>query len=353
MMQNSDVLFEQKGNVGHIIINRPQALNALNFNVIEGMRVQLEKWKDDKSISVVVVRGEGGKAFCAGGDVKAVYADGLERKLHHKDNNLTYDFFYKEYSLNYMISQFPKPYVSLLDGIVMGGGVGVSVHGSHRIVTEHTMFAMPETGIGLFPDVGVVHFLSRCKDNIGLFLGLTGQRLKAADCMAIGFGTHFIKHVDVSTFISELERGEKLDTVLEKLKAKPEEDGFLKNAIDEIKFHFEHKTIEGIFESLSSAKTPWADEILERLYGLSPTSLKVTFKHIKESGKASLKDILITDFRLSQACMAGHDFYEGIRALLIDKDKNPKWMPETIINVPEHLVEQYFASLGEKDLQLP
>uniref|UniRef100_A0A8C9ZKT5 3-hydroxyisobutyryl-CoA hydrolase n=1 Tax=Sander lucioperca TaxID=283035 RepID=A0A8C9ZKT5_SANLU len=281
------VLLEKVGSAGVITINRPKVLNALNLPMIRQIYPQLKKWENDNETDIVIVRGAGGKAFCAGGDIRAVTEAGKV------GDPLAEDFFREEYILNNAIGTCRKPYIALIEGITMGGGVGLSVHGRFRVATEKTLFAMPETAIGLFPDVGGGHFLPRLRGKLGLFLALTGFRLKGRDVQRAGVATHFVDLL--------------------------------------------HRRVPCclLFQTLSR---------------MSPTSLKITYKQLKAGATMSLQDVLVMEYRLSQACMRGCDFYEGVRAVLVDKDQNPKWKPSTLEEVSEQAVEQCFSSLGDKDL---
>uniref|UniRef100_A0A4W4HD64 3-hydroxyisobutyryl-CoA hydrolase n=1 Tax=Electrophorus electricus TaxID=8005 RepID=A0A4W4HD64_ELEEL len=317
---SSEVLLERVGNAGVITLNRPKALNALNLNMIRHIYPQLKKWEEDSETDIVIIKGVGGKAFCAGGDIRAVTDAGKA------GGPLAQDFFREEYILNNTIGTYKKPYVALIDGITMGGGVGLSVHGQFRVATEKTVFAMPETAIGLFPDVGGGFFLPRLRGKMGLFLALTGFRLKGRDVQRVGVATHFVQ-LDKVLFDRALQTG-----------------------------HFYIYIcgiyVERILENLQKDGSAFAQKQAEILSKMSPTSLKLTFRQLQLGASLNLQEVLMMEYRLSQACMRGHDFYEGVRAVLIDKDQSPKWKPSNLAEVTEQYMDESFSSLGDKDLKL-
>ncbi len=345
------IRFDHRGGVGGVTLNRPRALNALTLDMIHRFDAQLRAWAGDDTIKAVLIEGLGGKAFCAGGDVLAVYHAGQEGEA------LAADFFRHEYTLNRRIKTFPKPYIALLNGITMGGGVGVSVHGEFRVVTENLMFAMPETGIGLFPDIGASWFLPRCPGETGTYLGLTGHRLGAADAMALGLGTHYVpaerlRDLEVALYQADWGGGPAEQTVRDLL------DGFaadpgpapLDAHFDVIDRCFAFDQVERIVAALKADGSDFAMQALRALEGKSPTSLKVSLAQLRRADGLSFDDCMAMEYRLSQAFMAGHDFYEGIRALLVDKDKTPVWSPATLAEVTDAMVARHFESLGPRDL---
>ncbi|XP_062313420.1 3-hydroxyisobutyryl-CoA hydrolase, mitochondrial [Osmerus eperlanus] len=350
-----EVLIERVGSAGVITLNRPKALNALNLSMIRMIYPQLKKWQVDEEAAIVIIKGAGGKAFCAGGDIRAVTEAGKV------GDPLAQDFFREEYILNHAIGTLQKPYVALIDGITMGGGVGLSVHGRFRVATEKTLFAMPETAIGLFPDVGGGYFLPRLQGKLGLFLALTGFRLKGLDVQRAGVATHFVKsqkiaalekdlvelrspsNADVSRILDSYQKQSILDA----------ENGFvLQQHTDVIDRLFNSSSVEGILQNLKTEGSPFALKQAEILSQMSPTSLKITFKQLQQGATMSLQEVLVMEYRLSQACMRGQDFYEGVRAVLINKDQNPKWNPSTLEEVSVQDVDECFSSLGDQDLRL-
>uniref|UniRef100_A0A8D3DMY7 3-hydroxyisobutyryl-CoA hydrolase n=1 Tax=Scophthalmus maximus TaxID=52904 RepID=A0A8D3DMY7_SCOMX len=313
-----EVLLEKVGRAGVITLNRPKVLNALNLTMIRQIYPQLRKWENDNDTDIVIIKGDGGKAFCAGGDIRAVTEAGKV------GDSLAQDFFREEYILNDAIGSCRKPYIALIDGITMGGGVGLSVHGRFRVATEKTLFAMPETAIGLFPDVGGGYFLPRLRGRLGLFLALTGFRLKGRDVHRAGVATHFVESKKIPDMEKEL---------VDLTSPSPED---ISRVLDTYQTKVRNVTLLS-----HSTKT---------LSKMSPTSLKITYKQLQAGASLSLRDVLVMEYRLCQACMRGCDFYEGVRAVLVDRDQNPRWSPSTLEEVSEQRVQQCFSSLGERDL---
>jgi enoyl-CoA hydratase len=340
-----DVLFEQRGAAGIITLNRPKALNALTQDMCLRTKAQLEDWAKDPSIKAVVIRGAGERAFCAGGDIRALYDSGKAGTPY------ALDFYRDEYRLDAAIKHFPKPYVALIHGIVMGGGVGVSVHGSHRIAAETAVFAMPETDIGLFPDVGGSYFLPRCPGQVGMYLALTGARLKTTDCLYAGVATHFVPQAKWETLLERLANGTAPHQALEGL-ADNVPDTFLETHRKSIDSIFGLQSVEAILAALDAEGTDWAGETATTLRTKSPTSLKVTFRQIREGAKLEFDDCMRMEYRMVNRIVAGHDFYEGVRAAIIDKDGAPQWQPADLAGVGESDVDAYFAPLGDKELTL-
>lgn len=361
MTQEAEVLFEIRGQVGFITLNRPQALNALTLNMIREMDPMLVQWAKDPAIRAVAITGAGDRAFCSGGDVKTVALDLKAAREGRSDGALSRDFFREEYTLNNRIYNFPKPYIALINGIVMGGGKGLSAHGSHRIVTENTLFAMPETNIGFFPDVGGGYFLPRCPGQTGAYLALTSKRIKAIDTVYIGFATNYVPAEKMPELTAALatydwsERGdnaEQLDTLLKNYTAPCPGESEIAPQREKIDRYFGHDHIEDIFTALQEDSSPWAEETLKALYAMSPTSLKIALRQIRLGAALDFASVMKMEYRLSQACMRGHDFYEGIRAALIDKDRAPKWNPARLTDISDADIEACFAPLGSADLIL-
>ncbi|NWV76505.1 HIBCH protein, partial [Dasyornis broadbenti] len=354
----AEVLLEKKGSAGIITLNRPKALNALNLSMIQQIYPQIKMWEKDPETFLIIIKGTGGKAFCAGGDIRAITEAG---KVGDK---MSQDFFRGEYRLNNAIGTCKKPYVALIDGITMGGGVGVSVHGHFRVATEKTLFAMPETAIGkqgLFPDVGGGYFLPRLSGKIGYFLGLTGFRLKGRDVLKAGIATHFIESEKLPALEKELialksPSKEKIANLLNSYHMKctvdQEKEFVLDEHMEKINSIFSANSMEEIVKKLKQDGSPFAVKQLETLNKMSPTSLKLTLRQLREGASMSLQDVFMMEYRLSQACMKGHDFYEGVRAVLIDKDQSPKWKPAALEEVSDEFVDNCFKPLGNNDLKL-
>lgn len=356
-----EILFSIKGGIGFITLNRPEALNALNLNMIREMDLKLIEWATSPFVQAVVVAGAGDRAFCSGGDVKSVALEAKAAATGTSDGALTRHFFREEYTLNNRIYTFPKPYISLVSGIVMGGGKGLSAHGSHRVVTENTLFAMPETNIGFFPDVGGGYFLPRCPGQTGLYLALTSKRIKASDTIYIGFATHFVPHAKIPELIDALtgmawdrriDPKKQVDMVISLFADEAKDESELAQYRNQIDTCFAHDRVEDILADLEKDNSPWSAETQKAMHGMSPTSLKIALRQIRLGATMEFAEVMKMEYRLSQACMQGHDFYEGIRAALIDKDRQPKWQPARIVDVDDALVAHCFDQIGDRELIL-
>jgi enoyl-CoA hydratase len=361
MSSADEILLGRDGGLATLTINRPKALNALTLDNYRRFAPALRTWAEDPSVFAVVVRGAGERAFCAGGDVRAVYEAG---RGISGDADLPAIFFREEYELIRSIHRFPKPYISILDGITMGGGAGISVNGAYRIATERTLFAMPETAIGLFPDVGATRFLNRCPGHVARYLGLSGARLGAADALFCGFATHFVPHDRVVEVVQALGRvvwdtgneRDQVDAVLARFAADPglAPLAALQPAIDRC---FAVGSVEEILEALTAetaaggANAGWAAETRAGLLTKSPTSLKVTLRQLMIGRDYDLDAALALEYRLTQHVMAAHDFYEGVRAMLIDKDQTPRWRPATLAEVSDNMIDEFFAPIGDHELR--
>jgi len=352
MTDDLEIVLERRGATGLVVLNRPRALNALTLGMIRDFQPVLDAWALDREIKAVVVRGAGERAFCAGGDVRAVYEAGKV------GGDLTRTFFREEYVLNRTIFRHPKPYIALIDGITMGGGVGLSIPGRHRIAGDKTLLAMPETVIGLFPDVGGSWFLPRLPGETGTWLALTGARLKAADCLYLGLATAYVPSDDMAALEAALlaadPQGTDPSRELERIVAGfardpgPSEVAAHRAAIDRC---FAADTVEEIFDALEREGDDWGRAQLAQLQKGSPTSMKVTLEQLRRGSRLdSFEDCMTMEYRLSQACMASGDFYEGIRAVLVDKDHAPRWDPARLDQVGRDRVESFFAPLGAEDL---
>jgi enoyl-CoA hydratase len=356
-----DILFGREGGLGTVLLNRPKALNAFTLDMYRRLEPMLHQWADDPAVRAVLVEGAGDRAFCAGGDVRRVYEAG---KGISGDPSFTRVFFAEEYRIILGIHRYPKPYIAIIDGITMGGGAGVSVNGAYRVATERTMFAMPETGIGLFPDVGGTHFLNRCPGQIGRYLGLTGARLGAADALYCGIATHFVPQERLPELRTALigtawqsggERAQ-VEAILASLAADPGPPPIAarRAMIDRC---FAGDAVEAILDALGSqasrgetADAAWAEETRALLLTKSPTSLRITLRQLTLGQGFDLAAALKLEYRMIQHVMAAHDFYEGIRAVLIDKDQKPCWQPANLAEIDDKAAEAYFASLGAGEL---
>ncbi|XP_072197825.1 3-hydroxyisobutyryl-CoA hydrolase, mitochondrial isoform X1 [Excalfactoria chinensis] len=351
----ADVLLQKKGGAGIITLNRPKVLNALSLRMIQQIYPQIKAWEQDPETFLIIIKGTGEKAFCAGGDVRAI-ADAVKA-----GDRLTRDYFREEYTLNNAVGTCKKPYVALIDGITMGGGVGLSVHGHFRVATEKTVFAMPETAIGLFPDVGGGYFLPRLSGKIGYLLALTGFRLKGRDVLKAGIATHFVesdKLPDLEKDLIALKSPSKeniadlLNSYYMQTKIDQEKEFVLDEHMEKINSIFSANRMEDIVQKLKQDGSPFAMKQLETINKMSPTSLKLTLRQLREGASLSLQQVFTMEYRLSQACMRGHDFYEGVRAVLIDKDQSPRWKPAALEEVSDEFVDSCFKPLGNNDLKL-
>lgn len=344
----SDILFEElsgrNGNIGLITLNRQKALNALNHQMFLDLDSHLTEWEKAPSIKAVIIRAAEGRAFCAGGDIRYAY----EKKIQ---NDPTLPIFFRdEYQLNLRIFNYEKPYIALLDGITMGGGAGISIHGSHRIGTERLVFAMPETAIGFYPDIGASYFLSRLPYKMGFYLGLTSARIQYNDCFWLGLLTNFVPsenfskliHTIADTNLGDNAKSE-VSFIIEKFSETCVESELLQHK-KEVENCFSKNTIEEIIAALEQGDD-WCQQTAVLIKSKSPTSLKITLKALQEGSKLSFTECMRMEFRLTSRFLQGHDFFEGIRAAVIDKDQKPQWKPAELQGVSLHDVNQYFAPL--------
>lgn len=328
---------EKRGRLGLLTLDRPQALNALTHGMIAGLAERLAEWAADDAIAAVAIRGAGERAFCAGGDIRAVQqaviagSDAGARLLRD------------EYRLNAAIGAYPKPYVALLHGYVLGGGAGVSVHGRLRLADASLGFGMPETGIGFIPDVGGSHFLSRCPGAFGLYLGLTGARIGLGDALAAGLVTHAVRVEAFDAVIESLARGEGI----ERYAHKPP-PGALAPHRRRIETIFSAGSVEAILERLDRDGSDFAGETARTLRAKSPTSLKLTYRAIGAARGLDLRQCLAMEYRVALRVLETHDFREGVRAALVDKDRAPRWNPASLVGVGD--LDRFFAPLETGEL---
>ena len=351
MNSEPEILFDRRGSAGIVTLNRPQALNAVTLVMVRALRKQLDAWRDDPLVTRVVIAGAGGRAFSAGGDLRQVYDLG---KTGRQSEALVY--WREEYALNWVIKRYPKPYVALLDGIVMGGGVGVSVHGSHRIAGDRFLFAMPEVAIGFFPDVGATWFLPRMPGELGTYCAVTGERLGPADGVAAGVATHRVPSARVPELLDGLCGAAAVDDVIMQF-TQPAESGAILARRPTIDRAFAHDTVETILANLDTAaqmggsQADWASTTAATIRSRSPTSLKLALAQVRRGRSWTFEECMRAEFRIVSRVVYGHDFYEGVRALIIEKDNQPRWQPGALREVAAHDIERYFAPL-EHELQL-
>ncbi|TMJ92351.1 MAG: enoyl-CoA hydratase/isomerase family protein [Alphaproteobacteria bacterium] len=347
-----DLLFERRGAAGLVTLNRPHALNAVSLAMVRKLTRQLAEWEREPRVSRVIIASNDARAFSAGGDLRALYDLGRTGRY---DEALGY--FREEYALNARIKHYPKPYVALIDGIVMGGGVGISVHGSHRVAGDKFSFAMPEVGIGFFPDVGATFVLPRLPGKLGSYCALTGERVKAADGVAAGVATHRVPSARFADLIEALCRGDPVEVVLSAY-AQDVGRGPLAARSTVIAALFAGERVEDILAALDTAAAAggadaaFASANAALIRTKSPTSLKIALAQMQRGGALDFAECMRTEFRIVSRVVRGHDFYEGIRAVIIDKDQAPRWEPPALEAVSTAEVERHFAPLAS-ELELP
>jgi enoyl-CoA hydratase len=346
-----EILFDRRGAAAIVTLNRPQALNALTRTMIRQLRAKLDAWRDDPAVSRVVVIAAGERAFSAGGDLREIYDLGRAGRYSE-----ALAFFREEYELNAVIKGFHKPYIALIDGIVMGGGVGISVHGSHRVAGERFLFAMPEVGIGFFPDVGGTWFLPRLAGEIGTYCALSCERLKVADAVRAGVATHHVPAARHSELLDALCGSAPVDSIIARF-AQPvgEGDAFARRS--EIDRLFASAAVEDILAALDAQATggvnaEWAARAAKAMRMMAPLSLKIALAQIRRGRNWSFAQCMQAEFRIVSRILLGHDFYEGVRAVIIDKDNQPRWRPERLSDVSPAEIERHFAAIDE-ELILP
>lgn len=335
-----DISFFKEGRAGIVRLTRPSALNAISHDMVKALDTALRSWETDDDVSCVLIEGEG-RAFCSGGDVVSVYKAG-------KSGKPAYDYFSDEYRLNAYIGRFPKPYIAILDGICMGGGAGISIHGSHRIVTENTVFAMPESAIGFFCDVGAGEFLPRLSGNFGLYLAMTGAQCKWGDCLQAGLATHAVSQDNLDGLRQIIIEQGNPRPALEKysIEVDYETSVDVRSLISDC---FGAETLANCMDMLAQKVkdgNSFAQTCLDTLLARSPTSLKVIWRHLAQCRPLGLDDCLKLENRIAHHMLDNHDFYEGVRAALVDKDHQPHWQPDNLVAVTEEMVDSYFQPVA-------
>ncbi len=343
---SEDILFEIRGKAGFVLLNRPKALNALNHAMVKALARQLTHWEQDPAVAHVVITGAGEKAFCAGGDIRSIY----DARMAGQMQGLA-TFFGDEYVLNAQIKAFPKPFVALIDGIVMGGGVGVSVHGSHRVGTEKTLFSMPETAIGFFPDVGGTWFLPRMPRQSGVYCAVSAGRLKQGDALATGVLTHAISGSDLKDLEKALETADDVDAVLGTYTVEPG-NGPLTDNLDLIEEAFSAPSVADILSRLDASDAEFARKTAEAIRAKSPTSVLIAFEQMQRGAAMTFNECMKLEYRIVSHILKGVDFFEGIRAVLVDKDHDPKWSPASLGEVDSAALASYFEEPSDGDLPL-
>ncbi len=358
--EEPEVLFERRGTAGIVTLNRPAALNAVTADMVRLLHAQLAAWRDDPAVTRVVVTAAGDRAFSAGGDLRGIYE---AARVGRQQDALA--FWRDEYRLNFAIKHYPKPYVALIDGIVMGGGAGVSVHGSHRVAGDRFVFAMPEVGIGFFPDVGATWFLPRFPGELGAYCALTGERLKPQDGIAAGVATHRVASARFGDLVDALAGAAPVDAMLGAF-AEPARqgavDGEAKGLVAArgaaIARLFAADRVEDILARLDaeaasgSADAPWAGAVAATIRSKAPLSLKLALAQVRRGRDWSFADCMRAEWRIVSRIAYGEDFYEGIRAVIIDKDNRPRWRPASLAEVTPAEVDRHFAPVAH-ELALP
>ena len=347
----SEIIWRVEGAAGLIELNRPAALNALTLNMVREINVALDAFAADEGVQHVVLTGAGSKAFCAGGDIRRLYEQG---KAGDHEGQLT--FWREEYRLNIRIKHYPKPFVSLIDGIVMGGGVGLSQHGTLRVIGEKYLFAMPEVGIGFFPDVGATYFLPRLKDDFGIFLGLTGARVKAGDALACGLADHFVPSKHFMALKQRLIAGQHYrQAVADEAVAPPAPDLFAQWPV--LRECFQPAPAVTIFARLAALAPRFAEvqRVLDDLQTKSPFSLALTARQLQEGVRlkalrADLSADMAVEYRMVSRIIFEPDFYEGIGAVVINRGQTPHWRHSSVESVPEWDIDAMFAPLPGHEL---
>ncbi len=350
---SDDILFDRRGAAGIVVLNRPKALNAVTHGMVRALRTQLDAWADDVAVTRVILAAAGERAFSAGGDIRALYDLG---RAGRQDEALT--FFREEYELNALIKRFRKPYVSMIDGIVMGGGVGLSVHGSHRVAGDRYQFAMPEVSIGFFPDVGATWALPHFPGESGAYLALTGERLAATDAVPFGAATHRVRSDRFADLLDALCGNVSVDAVLAAFSERPAEGPLAPHcaALDRL---FASDRVEDVLAALDnevqcdSPDAQWAGERASTIRSKCPLSLKIALAQMRQGRDKSFEECMRMEFRIVSRIVYGHDLYEGVRAVIVDKDNSPRWEHSDLAAVSNDEIARHFAPLGEKELVLP
>lgn len=339
-MNTDELIVRREGVAGYLTLNRPKAIHALTAVMDEAMTEALLQWRDDVDVQAVIIDHSEGRGFCAGGDIAFLRNSALT------DNGVSgLKFFHDEYQLNHLLFTYRKPVVAFMDGITMGGGVGISQPAKYRVATENTRYAMPETGIGLFPDVGGGWYLSRLPGRIGQFLALTGARLDGAECLWAGLATHYLPADKLAEAKERIAAGHDIGAVLTAHSVTPPDARIAANAV-KIAKHFASDRYEDILASLETDDSEWAAKELATLRTKSPQTCKVALRQLAESAKLTdFADNMRLEYRIAARVLTRPDFAEGVRAVIVDKDNAPKWNPATPEGVTDELIDSIFAPL--------
>jgi enoyl-CoA hydratase len=348
VIRDGDVLAREHGALRRITLNRPQALNALTLGMALAMTALLREWADDDAVGAVLIDGAGARGLCAGGDIRALY------DAAKSGDDLPQRFWATEYRLDVLIARYRKPVIAVMDGMVMGGGVGLSAHAAHRVVTERSAVAMPEVGIGYFPDVGASYLLARAPGYVGTYLALTGERIRAADALYCGLADVYVraeKLADLPAALADCRMAHDVRACLDEMSSPPA-PGQLPGARQWIDVCYCVDSVEEIIVRLRASTSESARAALATLERMSPTSLKITLRNIRSAlSFGKVEQSFQQDYRVSLACVAAHDFIEGIRAAIVDKDRHPVWQPEKLADVTSDIVEDHFRTVGALELK--
>lgn len=347
LVQHGDVIVRELGALRRITLNRPEALNAITLDMAVTMTAFMRQWAGDPAVGAVLIDGAGERAFCAGGDIRALY------DAAKSGGSLPVQFWATEYKLNVLIARYPKPVIAIMDGLVMGGGVGLSAHAAHRVVTNRSAVAMPEVGIGFFPDVGASFPLARAPGCVGSYLALTGNRTGPADAIYCGLADVHIaapRLAEIPVALADCRTSEHVRAGLAELSTSPTPDG-LPAARPWIDRCYSADRVEDIVDRLRDSSEEPARAALQSMRRASPTSLKITLRNLRQAASFKrVEECFRQDYRIALACVAGHDFIEGIRAAIVDKDRKPVWRPDTLEAVTPEIVERHFQSVGKLEL---
>jgi len=344
------VAYERRAAAGFIILNRAKALNALTLPMVRAIAQALDVFERDERIERVVVVSAGGRAFCAGGDIRLIYEQGKAG-----DHGAQLAFWREEYQLNRRIKRYRKPYVSLIDGIVMGGGVGLCVHGSHRVASENCVFAMPEVGIGFFPDVGATYALPRLPHRAGVYLAATGLRAEIGDVVALGIAQSFVPSASFAALAEALEASESLDGILSRFAAPPATGAIAAQApsLERWFARLDRAVIVAALSEAAADGSAFAEAALAAMRSKSPTSQSIVLRQMQLGATLSFEEAMRVEFRIASRICRGRDLYEGVRATIIDKDHAPRWSPTADEPIDPAAIEAYFAPLGDAELTFP
>jgi enoyl-CoA hydratase len=350
VLQDGDIIVRKHRALRRITLNRPKALNAITLDMAVTMTSYMREWADDPTVGTVLLDGAGGRAFAAGGDIRALY------DAAKSGDPLPERFWATEYRLNVLIARYRKPVIAAMDGVVMGGGVGLASHAAHRVVTERSSIAMPEVGIGFFPDVGTSFLLARAPGSVGAYLTLTGERIGAADAIYSGLADIPIPSARLAELPEAVADCRAATDVRAKLTdmSVPPAPGRLHAARSWIDLCYGANSVEDIVSRLQASEVDAPRAALDAIRKASPTSLKITLRNLREAATFKrVEQSFQQDYRIALACIAGHDFREGIRAAIVDKDRNPVWRPGRIEDVTADIVDRHFKPVGALELQFP